>query len=154
IKQLPINEEVQQSLHELGIRTMGQLVALSEDSLVQRFGKEGVYAWSLAKGIDKLEPQLPVQEKEFKCKIELGSPIELLNEIQFVIKSMLDSLVRQLKQETLMAEELQVAFFNGDDLFEQRPIKLLRPAVHTKFLLEVIKLSLEAKPIKREVTGI
>jgi nucleotidyltransferase/DNA polymerase involved in DNA repair len=154
IKQLPISAEMHDSLYELGIRTMGQMVALSEDALVQRFGPEGAKAWSLARGLDKLEPQIPVAEKEFKCSVELGSPIELLHEIQFVLKSMLDRLTKELKQEGLWAEELNLTFLNGDEKFDERPVKLLRPSNHPKFLLEVMKLSLEARPVQREVSGI
>lgn len=154
IKQLPISVDVQESLHSLGIRSIGQMVALSEDSLVQRFGREGSQAWSLANGLDTREPQLPALEKDFKSTVELGSPIELLHQIQFVLKSMMDRLTKQLKQESLLAEELYIEFFNGDEKFNQRPIKLLRPSSHPKFLLEVIKLSLEALPVQREVTGI
>lgn len=154
ISHLPINDDMQRSLHELGIRTMGQMVSLGEEALVQRFGHDGVRAWLLANGLDKAEPSLPVAEREFKCRVDLNSPIELLHEIQFVLKSLLDRLVRELQQEALWAEELVLGFFNGDDKFDERPIKLLRPTSHAKFLLEVIRLSLEANPIRREVTGI
>ncbi len=154
IKQLPISIEAQNSLHELGIRTMGQMVSLSEDALVQRFGKEGVHAWTLAHGFDKRQPKLPSIEKEFKCAVNLGSPIELLNEIQFVLKSMLDRLSYDLKQDGLWAEELTLTFFSNGAKFNERPVKLLRPSSNPKFLLEVLKLSLEAKPIEREITEI
>ena len=154
IKHLPISLETQESLHELGIRTIGQMISLNEDSLVQRFGREGTIAYELSNGIDKRQPYLPPMEREFKCSVDLGSPIELLNEIQFVLKSMLDRLTREMKAQGWWAEELQLSFFNGDEKFDDRVVKLLRPSNHPKFLLEVMKLSLESNPIKREVTGI
>jgi DNA polymerase-4 len=154
IKHLPISLEMQESLHELGIRSIGQMVSLSAESLGQRFGKEGTIAYELAHGIDRRQPSLPPADKEFKSFVDLGSAIELLHEIQFVLKSMVDRLTRQLKDEGLLAEELLLSFFNDNDKFDERPIKLLRPANNPKFLLEVMKLSLEATPIQREVTAI
>lgn len=154
IKHLPISEDMHHSLHELGIRTMGQLAALGEEALRQRFGKEGIIARELCKGVDKRQPHLPPLEREFKCFIDIGSAIELLHEIQFVIKSMIDRLSRDLREQGWQAEELQIAFFNDNDKFDDRPIQLLRPSNNAKFLLEVIKLSLEARPISREVTAI
>jgi nucleotidyltransferase/DNA polymerase involved in DNA repair len=154
IRHLPLSVDMLESLHELGIRTMGQMVSLSRQSLIERFGKEGVAAFELASGIDVRRPSLPPAEKEFKCFVDLGSPLELLNEIQFVLKSMIDRLAQEIKQESLWAEELALSFYNDDEPFDQRPIKLLRPSNHAKFLLEVMKLSLEATPLQREVTGI
>ncbi len=154
IKHLAVSEEMQCSLHELGVRTMGQLAALSEESLRQRFGRDGVIARELCLGTDRRQPYLPAIEREFKCSVDLGAPIELLYEIQFVLKSMVDRLTRELRDQGWWAEELQLAFFSNNDKFEERPIKLLRPSNHAKFLLEVMKLSLEATPLTREVTAI
>ena len=154
IKHLPINQDMQESLYELGIRAIGQMVSLSQESLMERFGKDGVIACELARGIDSRRPSLPPQEKEFKSFVDLGSAIELLNEIQFVLKSMSDRLMRDLRNQGYCAEELQLTFFNNDERTDQRPVKLLRPSNHPKFLLEVMKLSLEAKPLQREITAI
>jgi len=154
IKHLAVSEEMQCSLHELGVRTMGQLAALSEESLRQRFGRDGVIARELCQGADRRQPYLPPIEREFKCSVDLGAPIELLYEIQFVLKSMVDRLTRELRDQGWWAEELQLAFFSNNDKFEERPIKLLRPSNHAKFVLEVMKLSLEATPLTREVTAI
>jgi len=49
---------------------------------------------------------------------------------------------------------LLIAFFNDNDKFNERPLKLLRPSNNSKFLLEIIKLALEAAPLKREFTGL
>ncbi len=153
-RHLPISLEMQESLEELGIRTIGQMTNLSRQALIDRFAQEGAVAFELALGMDSRQPTLPAAEKEFKSFVDLGSAIELIQEIQFVLKAMTDRLCQQLKDEGLCAEELKVAFFNDDELIEERPIKLLQPSSHAKFLLEVIKLSLEAHPLQREVTAI
>jgi len=154
IKHLPLEEDIQESMFDLGLRTMGQMISLSRDALIERFGRQGALAYDLASGIDPRYPTLPELEKEFKCFVEIGGPIELLNETQFVLKSMLDRLTSQLKQEGFWAEELLISFFNDNDKFDERPVKLLRPSNHPKFLLEVLKLSLESHPLMREFTAV
>lgn len=154
IKYLPVQHDIQESMLELGLRTMGQMTSLTANSLAERFGREGMIAYELAKGIDRRYPALPEMDKEFKCYVELGGPVELLNETQFVLKSMLDRITIQLKQEGFWADELSIAFFNDDEKFDERPIKLLRPSSHPKFLLEVLKLSLESTPLQREFTAV
>jgi len=154
IQHLPLSLEVLESLLDLGIKSIGQLTGLSLTSLEERFGQEGVLAYELAHGKDNRRPYLPELEREFQSSVELGGPVDALNEILFVLKSMLDRLMTQLQQEGLWAEELVLSLYNDNDKFDERPIKLIRPSNHTKFLLEVVKLSLEARPVKREITGV
>jgi len=154
IQHLPVSEDMQEALLGLGIKSMGQFAQLPENSLVERFGSEGSIAYALALGRDPRRPTLPPLQREFQCSMELGAPVELLNETLFVLKSMLDRLMDELKQAGLWADELIVSFYNDNDKFDERPIKLIRPSNHGKFLLEVVKLSLEAQPLKREFTGV
>ncbi len=154
IRHLPISSDVLESLLGLGIKSIGQLAGLSVTSLEERCGQEGVLAHELAQGRDNRHPYLPELEREFQSAVELGGAVDSLNEILFVLKAMLDRLMKELQQEGLWAEELALSLYNDNDKFDERPIKLIRPSNHTKFLLEVIKLSLEAQPVKREITGI
>jgi hypothetical protein len=67
---------------------------------------------------------------------------------------MLDRLTTLLKHDGLIAEELLVTFLNDDEKFDERTIKLIRPCNSSKFLLDVVRLSLETKPLSREFTAI
>ncbi len=151
---LPVSEEVKESLKTLGIKTIGQYRDLSVDKIRHRFGVEGERAYRLASGVDDLRPMLPVPEKSFQCVLDLGGPLESLTDTIFVMKSLLQRLVAQLVSEGLCAEELTVYFYSDDLLFEERPISLVKPSNQSKFLLEVLRLSLESKPLSREFTAI
>jgi nucleotidyltransferase/DNA polymerase involved in DNA repair len=151
---LPVSHEMKEALSDLGIKTMSQLLAIPVPELIERFGLEALFAINLAQGFDKRRPHLPPQEKHFECSVELGAPMEALNETLFILKSMVDRLLVQLRKEDLVAEELILSFYNDNDKFDERPVKLLRPSGNSKFLLEVLKLSLEAKPLMREYTAI
>lgn len=151
---LPISSEMKEALTDLGIKTMSQLLAIPVPQLIERFGLEALFAINLSQGIDKRQPTMPPVEKHFECSVDLGAPMEALNETLFILKSMVDRLLLQLKKEDLVPEEFQLSFYNDKDKFDERPVKLLRPSGNNKFLLEVLKLSLEAKPLMREYTGI
>ncbi len=151
---LPISLELKDTLFALGIERMGQFTDLAIDEVERRFGNEGLQAYKLARGIDSRQPSLPLVEKSFQCFVDIGGPIESLNDTLFVIKSMLERLTKLLKEEELSAEELFVSFWSDTEVFEERPIRLLRPTNNSKFLLEVLRLSLENNKLAREFTGV
>jgi nucleotidyltransferase/DNA polymerase involved in DNA repair len=154
IKHLELSLDMQEALSVLGVKTMGQLTKISSHLLVERFGPEALRAYDLAKGYDKRKPQLPKVIPQFSCTLELASPITNVPEYLFILKSMLDKLVDDLNCANLAAEELSLSLYSNNDKFDERKIELISPSNKVKFLLEVSKLSLEAKPAERECTGL
>ena len=57
---LPLSDDFKRSLRGFGVRAMGQTSSLSRDILADRFGREGVLAWELCRGIDR-RPVVPVK---------------------------------------------------------------------------------------------
>lgn len=154
LKYLPLDEETQVILKDLGVTLIGQFAKLPAASVSERFGEAGRRAHELALGIDRRRPSLPQAEKQFQCSLEIGGPVEALNDTLFVFKALFDRLTHDLRQSGLCADELIVSFFNDDELFDERPVKLIRPSHSSKFLLEVVRLSLETKQLAREFTGV
>lgn len=157
IRYLPISEETKETLIDLGIRSIGQFARLSKMSIMDRFGSEGEIAYALAGGLDYKEshsPKMPSREPNFQCFVEIGAPLSELQETLFVVKSMLERLTVELRDSGLCAEELTASFFHENELFDERPIKLIRPSNNSKFLLEVLRLSLEAHPLMKEFTAL
>ncbi|HEY9784066.1 MAG TPA: DNA polymerase Y family protein [Candidatus Obscuribacterales bacterium] len=154
VKYLPLDIESVQILQDLGVTTIGKFAQLPASSVAERFGEAGRKAHDLALGLDKRQPVLPVVERQFQCSMEIGGPIEALNEALFILKSLLDRITTELKREGFDAEELTASFFNDRDLIDERLIKLIRPSNSAKFLLEVVRLSLETKQLPREFTGV
>jgi hypothetical protein len=54
----------------------------------------------------------------------------------------------------LCIQELLLSLYNDTNKFDERILPLLEPTNKTKFLLEIIRLSLNAKPLSRELTNI
>jgi len=157
IKHLKLAENIQGILITLGITTMGELASLPASSLNERFGKAGEIIWKpweLAQGIDDRKPVLPEPEEIYECFLDLGGAVSQFNEIVFALKSMLDKLTDDLKQSGLQAQELVLSLYHENDKFDERTLQLVRPSREVKFLLEIIRLSLAANSIRRELTGI
>ena len=151
---LPVEEEAKGNLKELGIRTIGQFTEVPVSSYIGRFDSSVISAYELACGRDSTQPALPVQEKQYQCTIDIGSATESLRDTLFIFKTMLERLTRDLQTDGLCADELTVCFFNDNDKFDERTIKLIRSSSNSKFLLDVLRLSLESKQLKREFTAI
>ena len=60
---LPVPFKVRDELHCLGLHTLGDLAAMKQDTLADRFGPEGRRAWKLSLGIDDA-PLIPLQHEE------------------------------------------------------------------------------------------
>ncbi|MBI4534397.1 MAG: DNA polymerase Y family protein [Candidatus Melainabacteria bacterium] len=154
IRHLPLHQDIQDSLLELGIKSMGQLTRLPITSITERFGQEGALAHALAQGKDQRQPQTLPPQKKFCCSAELGAPVDSLTETIFLLKPMLNQLMTELRQEGLSADELLLSFYNDDDKLDEHPIRLIHPSTNPKFLLELVQLSLESQPLKREFTSL
>ena len=151
---LPVSFQSKESLRELGIKTMGQFVNLKRSAYVERFDQEVLKAYELATGYDTNRPSLPALTKDYQCIIDIGSAMDSLKETLFILKTMLERLTASLKHDGLTAEEVHVTFLNDDEKFDERTIKLIRPSNSSKFLLDVVRLSLETKQLSREFTAI
>lgn len=154
IEYLQINLDTLESFSALGIYSMGQLADMPMESIRLRFGEEGVRAWELSKGIDDDYPKLPQLKKSYQCYINLGYPATTISEAAFTFKSILNRLTEELKKQNYCAEELIVTFYNEDDEVNKRELDLMRPSNNAKFLLDVLKLSLESHPLDREFTAV
>lgn len=154
IQHLPVSDDSKETFIRLGVKTIGQLLQIPVNEVQERFGKEGLLAVDLAGGIDKTQPQVVLTKEVYEASVDLNFPVESLSQTQFILKSMLERICSKLKSNYLLAEELLISFFNDNDKFDTRPLKLLRPSNNPKFLLELIRLSLEALPLAREYTGL
>lgn len=154
VEYLPVEVETRQTLRSLGIDRIGEFIALAPDEICSRFGAGALAAYHLACGLDARQPSIPVKERSYHCLVDLGGPVESFTDTIFVIKSLIDRLVLELARESLCAEELAIGFYNDNELIEERPIRMMSPSSNSKFLLEVLRLSLESKPIAREFTAL
>lgn len=157
IQYLNLSKDIEDTLLTLGITTLGKLANIPISELNKRFNKfnEIIWRpWELAQGLDNNQPTLPQIEKTYECSIDLGGAISQFNEIAFALKSMLNRLISDLKQNGLCAQEITLSLYNNTNKFDERILPLIQATNNTKFLLEIVRLSLNTKPLIRELTSL
>ena len=60
---LPLDPEVHSRMHRFGLHTMGDVAAMTPESLIDQFGTAGRRAWELSHGIDH-DPVVPLPYEE------------------------------------------------------------------------------------------
>lgn len=143
---LPAEAEVLLTLERWGIRTLGELAALPEMGLVERWGEAGTRLRRLALGAG--DPLLNVLRPavEYVMTQELEDPVALLEPLLFILSAQLHDLAGQLQRHGRAARRVTIHLKLEDGGAFQRVLELPFPMRDPKALLKQVQLSLEAKP--------
>jgi protein ImuB len=139
-------EEIFETFELWGIKTLGDLADLPEEGIAERLGPEGIQLQQLAKGthqraLDYLEPH-PL----FSESVDLESPIELLEQLSFVVSGMMGRLCTHLATLGLAANEvLFKAQIEPDSLYE-RSLQLPFPMTGSNWLTRLLMIEIESHP--------
>ena len=154
VQSLRIDEEMALVLRELGIETVGQLMALPRDSLAARFGD------GLLRRLDQLtRPEREVIEPRralaaLEASHALEEPTTDRSWILRVLKQLVDRLARQLAARDQGAVFL-VCSLHGTNLPPASfRVGLLQPSASPRQLLELIELHLESVQLTGEVNRV
>ena len=60
---LPVSEELKAALARFGMRVIGDVSSVGQTAMLDRFGREGLFAWELSTGIDR-RPFIPRKVEE------------------------------------------------------------------------------------------
>lgn len=93
---IPMDTDFRDSLHALGLHTVGAFAALDASDVERRWGTDGIRAWRLAKGDDPRRPGLVRTETERSAAIELPAPAESSATVIFAVSALLERLIREL----------------------------------------------------------
>lgn len=93
---LPMDGEMRDALHALGIRAVGQFAELPAGDVEQRWGDEGLSAWRLACGEDPRRPVLARLSGQPQVEMELPAPAATMEPVLFLVRPAVEQLVGQL----------------------------------------------------------
>ena len=151
---LPLDPREKETLVRWGIRTVGELARLPEDSLVARFGTRGARLAKLARGQEDsvLRPYEPVPA--FEEKMDFEWQIAELEPLAFLLSGLLDNLCSKLQGLGLAAEQIRVSLkLTGGSRFE-RAVALPSPLADARVLLTLLRLDLAAHPPGEAIEGV
>jgi protein ImuB len=137
-----------------GIRTLGELAALPETSLISRIGQQARRLQRLARGT---EDHLLVPEEADLILSEtaiLDTPLVLLDSLLFVVSPMLERIMRSAVERAYALRSLTLAL-----QLEKAPAyeRHIRPAIATQsrdLLLKLLNLDLQTHPPQAAILGV
>ena len=151
---LPLDSKEKKTLGRWGIRTVGELTRLPEDSLVARFGTRGARLVKLARGQEDsvLRPYEPAPI--FEEKMDFEWQIADLESLAFLLSSLLNSLCSKLQGLGLAAEQIRVLLKLTDGSRFERAVALPSPLADAGVLLTLLRLDLAAHPPGEAIEGV
>lgn len=142
---LRLQVNLQDTLHKLGIETIGQFLTLPERGLRKRFGAEAEALYQLAKGTN-WTPLQPVPLREpVTCTKMLDYPESDCGRLLAYLADMLRALLSELAEyhELLKALHWQFTLDNGDE--EKGDVSPATPTADMNQILNLTRLHLEQR---------
>ena len=145
---LNLTTEQTETFQAWGIRTCGQLAALSETDLISRIGQAGKRLHSLARGTwpHLMFPMEPDFEDGLVEHMELDFPVEMLEPLLFLLARMTETLLERVRSKARAIAMLRVVLrLEGEKKYE----RIVRPALPLEdkpTLLKLLQLDLETHP--------
>lgn len=129
-----------------GISTLGMLAELPEKALIARMGQEGKRLRQLARGemphlFLPVEPAFTLEER-----MELDTPVELLDSLLFVIGVMLEQLILRAKARIVALASVTVMLSLEGGASHIRTVRPALPSNDRQLWIKLIRLDLEAHP--------
>ena len=88
-------------LWRLGIRTLGDLAALSEADVMGRFGRPGLLAHRLACGLDDRPLRAEASGEDAGAEAEIDPPADRIETVAFMARALADDMVGRLARDGL-----------------------------------------------------
>jgi protein ImuB len=151
---LELSEEHAETFALWGIRALGALAALPEKELVARLGQEGRRLRQLARG--ELPHLLVPREPEFRLeeRMELDTPVELLESLLFVVGVMLEQLILRATARVLALASVTVTLRLEGGAVHTRTVRPALPSNDRAMWIKLLHLDLEAHPPQGAIVGL
>lgn len=104
-------------LPRLGVRTLGEFAALDAALVGDRFGNAGQRLHALAGGTDTRSVQGRTPPPELALGLDFEPPLNLIEQVAFASRAMVERFVIQLSEAGLVATEVQVELLTENDEF-------------------------------------
>ena len=114
-------------LHELGIRTIGQIAALPEKALSDRFGEMGRHIWQLAHGLDDRTVVPDREAKSVSTETTFAQDIGDRAILRVWLLDLVDHLASRLRHEGIWARTIDVKIRSSDFRTVTRSTTLAQP---------------------------
>jgi protein ImuB len=143
---LDLTEQQAEIFSLWGIRTLGMLAALPETELISRIGQSGKRLRQLAHGqmphlFQPAEPVFRLTER-----MELDSPVEVLDALMFVVNLMLEQVILRATARVLAMASVSITLTLEGGATHVRTVRPALPTNDRQLWIKLLHLDLEAHP--------
>ena len=154
LQQLPIEPDTVNVLSDLGIFRVEDLLAVPEDDLIGRYGKDFRRIIDLIeqKGRIGLTPNVKQDRLSWSCELDLS--VENFEQLIFLLNRGLEKLFKEIAVRGLSTEhnDIELKLRNGNTRVYE--IKASFPTLETVFWLKLINLRVALDPPEAEIAGV
>lgn len=145
--------EIAEVLTSWGIRTFGELTALTKADVTQRLGPGGLALWERAAGEVTRPLRLIPPPQAFTAGLTLENEIETLEPLLFILRRFIDRLALELRNAGLVAGEITLGLMLADETAYTRAFRLPEPTAQEEILFRVLHTHLESLHTAASVLG-
>ncbi|HUV30394.1 MAG TPA: DNA polymerase Y family protein [Acidobacteriota bacterium] len=156
VADLPLSPETRAMLHDLGLKTIGQLAAFPANEMTRRFGREGTALSRLARGDDTDATFSPAEpsDDELSNEIHLVSPIYTAGAVTSYVRQLLSPLLGALGKFSRGCGCVTIMLELDNHTQQNLPVTVERPTLSvSRFLRQLLPL-LAGFKLSAGVTGI
>ncbi len=154
VEGLRLSPEIVEILRDLGIETIGQLIALPRETLPSRFGAEIVRRLDQALG--HIPEPIACQRTFEPAEANWGCepPIESRSAIEAVLRRLFLRVIRRLRSRNEGILQFDVDLHVSEKRSTRFSVGLVRPTLNEKRLLELARLQLERVRLRGKVSSV
>ena len=148
------SEDLQMIFDRWGLRTLGDLARLPQNSLSRRLGKAGMELYFQARGRDNtpLSPRIPIEP--FQTAFKFDWPLENRESLGFTLHPLLERLCAQLAAASLSAEAVELCLDLANRASHRRLLRFGMPLRHATTILSLLRLDLEGRPPEAAISAL
>ncbi len=111
IEKMPgIGPKSKQHFYTLGIKTIGDLAFLSQENVIQHFGKTGIYLWKKANGIDNSHVIPHHEQKSMSSETTFETDVKDAAQLESVLFRMVERLAYSLRKQKKLTSCITIKF--------------------------------------------
>lgn len=151
---LDLTKEQMETFALWGIGTLGMLAALPEKELISRIGQAGKRLRQMARGemphlFQPMEAAVTLVER-----MELESPIELLDALMFVMNLMLEQIILRAAARAAALASVSITLALEGDTTHTRTVRPALPTNDRQLWLKLLRLDLESHPPQAAILSV
>jgi protein ImuB len=152
LERLNIEPSLRDTLVKLGIYTVGEILQLPAEGLLKRFGIEAHQLHRLASGEvwTPLQPEAPAEPRKRQAQLE--APESNTERLLFLIKPLLDSLLKEMSSKAEALTELTLSLHLEDIGERKERIRPAAPTTDSAQILGLVRLRMESLELARGIT--